>query len=147
MKNHPPLLAFNLKYFALAVFLFLVEYVIARFVHDRIIRPYIGDLLVVILLYSLLKSFLNVSVNTALVSVLLFSFFIESTQYFNLIGRLGLSESRAAQLILGNSFSWIDMIAYSIGIALTWKIEDSLRKRKDRNTSKNQGISKEVSHR
>jgi len=53
---------FNTKYFLLAFALFFVEVYIALYVHDDIIRPYIGDVLVVILIetvakYSFKKSF------------------------------------------------------------------------------------------
>jgi len=109
---------FHWKYFVLAVFIFLIEVLIASYLHDPIIRPYIGDLLVVILLYCLLKSFVNISVMKAAIFVLLFAYVVEFLQYLNLIKYLGLQKSRLANIVLGNYFEWIDMIAYTIGIAL-----------------------------
>src|SRR6478735_2938167 len=109
---------FHWKYFVLAVFIFLIEVLIASYLHDPIIRPYIGDLLVVILLYCLLKSFVNISVMKAAIFVLLFAYVVEFLQYLNLIKYLGLQKSGLANIVLGNYFEWIDMIAYTIGIAL-----------------------------
>jgi len=91
--------------------------------HDKIIRPYVGDLLVVILLYCLLKSFVNISVLKAAIFVLLFSYIVEFLQYLNLIKYLGLQKSRLANIILGNYFEWIDLLAYTFGIAIVVLVE------------------------
>jgi len=47
------------QYFTPALLLLLAEGFIERYVHDNLIRPYVGDLLVVVLIYCLIKSFLN----------------------------------------------------------------------------------------
>ncbi len=116
------LLKFNKLYFVLAVLLFGIEILIAKFVHDRIIRPYVGDVLVVILIYCIIKSFLNTPVLMTALSVLLFSFALESLQYLNIVDRLGLQNSKLA-IIIGTSFAWIDLIAYIIGIVLVLLFE------------------------
>jgi hypothetical protein len=109
-------LKFNQKYLAIAVLLFLIEVLIALFVHDKFIRPYFGDFLVVILIYCFLKSFVNLPVWSAAFMVLVFSFAVEIGQYFNMIGKLGLQHSAFARTVLGNSFAWIDLMAYVAGI-------------------------------
>lgn len=48
----------RIVYAAATLCLLLIEIFIACFVHDRLIRPYIGDVLVVILLYALLRTFI-----------------------------------------------------------------------------------------
>nr|WP_288834266.1 DUF2809 domain-containing protein [uncultured Flavobacterium sp.] len=80
------------------------------------IRPYFGDVLIVILIYCFLKSFLNFSVWTTAIIVFCFSFFVEFSQYLNLISKLGLEHSGIAKAILGNSFSYLDLFAYTTGI-------------------------------
>src|SRR5437762_4470575 len=112
------LLKFNRLYFILAVLLFAIEIIIAKFAHDRIIRPYVGDMLVIILIYCFVKSFVDTPVLTTALFVLLFSFTVEGLQYLHLIDKLGLQNSKIAAIILGNSFAWIDMIAYILGTAL-----------------------------
>jgi hypothetical protein len=116
-------IVFNKGYFFSALILFLIEVFIASFVHDRIVRPYIGDLLVVILIYCFCKSFFNIPVRIAALSVLLFAYFIEILQYMNFIDYIGLQQSRLANIILGNSFEWIDMIAYTAGIFFVFCFE------------------------
>ena len=117
------MLSFNKRYFLFAVILFITEVLIAMYAHDPIIRPYVGDFLVVILLYCLLKTFLNIPVVPAALIVLLFSYTIEILQYFDLVHRLGLGHSRLATIIIGSSFEWIDLAAYTAGIATVIIIE------------------------
>ena len=103
------MIQFNKRYLLWAVFLFCVEVFIALFVHDNIVRPYVGDLLVVILMYCAVKSILNLSVWKTALSVLVFSFVIETLQYFHFVRLIGLQHSRLANVVMGNLFEWIDL--------------------------------------
>ena len=107
---------FQKKYFILTIGLFLIEVFIAIFIHDAIIRPYIGDFLVVILIYCFFMSFLNVKVLPLALFVLIFAYFVEFAQYYNIVNLLGLKNSRLANIIIGNSFAWIDILAYILGV-------------------------------
>jgi len=49
------------------------------------------------------------------VGVLLFSYVVEILQYFHFIALLGLQHSLLAMLILGNSFSYSDLVTYTAG--------------------------------
>jgi hypothetical protein len=118
-----PILRFNKKYFALAVLLFIIEILIAKYVHDRIIRPYIGDTLVVMLIYCFVRSFLDTPVVATALCVLAFSFLIETLQYFEIVKRLELQHNKVASVIIGTSFAWMDIYAYIAGIILIVIIE------------------------
>lgn len=117
------MLRFQKWYFLLAIILFLVEVCIAIFVNDRIIRPYIGDLLVVILIYCFIKSFFRIPVLKLAAGVLLFAYTVEVLQHFNAVHILGLQSSRLARVIIGSSFEWMDILAYTLGILLVIAIE------------------------
>lgn len=112
------MLTFNRKYFFLTILIFIAEVLIALFVHDTIIRPYIGDVLVVILIYCFIKSFLQLPVLAVAVFVLLFSFGIEFLQYLNIVEKLGLQESKIARTVIGTSFACIDLVCYIAGIII-----------------------------
>jgi hypothetical protein len=114
---------FNKNYFGLAILIFIIEVLIALFVHDRFIRPYLGDVLVVILLYCFLKSFLKLPVLTAALGVLIFSFMIEFLQFLHIVEKLHLEESKIARTVIGTSFSWIDLLTYVVGISIVIIIE------------------------
>lgn len=124
------MLTFKPAYFIIAVIIFAVEVLIALYLQDPIIRPYVGDLLVVILIYCFIKSFFSFPVATTAAFVLLFAYFIEWLQYMNLVKVLSLENSKLANVILGNRFEWIDMLAYTLGIGIVLIFEKAVRKRK-----------------
>ncbi|MBW0435195.1 DUF2809 domain-containing protein [Leptospira yasudae] len=117
------ILKFQLKYFLLALLLLFSEICIALFIHDNFIRPYIGDALVVVLIYCFVKSFLNLPVIPTALSILLFSFIVETLQFFKIVKMIGLQNSKLAKIIIGTSFSWEDIIAYCAGIILVISLE------------------------
>ena len=114
---------FQKSYFFLSLLLFGMEILIGAFVHDSFIRPYGGDYLVVIFLYCLVLSFLNLSVRLAAILVLLFSYLIETLQYFHFADRLGLKGSSLARILLGSYFSWVDIGCYTLGIITVIALE------------------------
>ncbi len=117
------MLTFNKNYFGFTIFIFLIEVLIALYVNDSFVRPYLGDVLVVILIYCFLKSFLKLPVLTAAIAVLVFSFTIEFLQFLNIVEKLGLEKSKIARTVIGTSFSWIDLLTYIIGITIVLIIE------------------------
>ena len=52
------------------------------------------------------------------VCILLFSYLVELSQYFDLVSILGLADSKFAALVIGTSFDWRDLISYTIGFIL-----------------------------
>jgi len=121
------MLKFNWCYFWIAILIFITEVLIALFVNDRIIRPYGGDFLVVIMLYCLIRSFVIWSVNITALLVLIFAYSLEVLQYFNYVDLLGLGSFPIARIVLGTSFQWGDMLAYSLGILFVFIVEKKLR--------------------
>ena len=118
-----PVLKFSPFYAISTLLLFITEVLIALFVHDQFIRPYIGDFLVVILIYCFVKSFLNTPVIATAIGVLLFAYTVELLQYFHIVEVLGLQHSRAARIIIGSSFEWRDILAYTMGILAVVLVE------------------------
>ena len=97
--------------------LLLVEISIALWVRDDFIRPYLGDFLVVILIYSFLMSiFPKLSISKALIIVLVFSFSVEFFQLINIVEILNFQPPKIIMIVLGSSFSLWDLLAYSLGI-------------------------------
>lgn len=109
---------FQARAFSVFLALFALEVFIALFVKDRIIRPYIGDVLVVVLIYYFCASFIRVPKVALLIAVLLFAYSVEIAQYFNLITHLGLDHSRFWTIVIGNSYHWLDMLSYTVGALL-----------------------------
>ena len=122
------LLKFNAKYFALTMLIFFTEVLIALFVHDRFVRPYIGDVLVVVLIYCFLMTFLHWPYMQVAIFVLLFAFAVEVLQYFKLVEILGLQNSKLARIVIGTAFAWIDFVAYFAGFCVILVAEKATRR-------------------
>ena len=116
-------LRFCRDYFILTILLSIIEVIIGAYIHDKYIRPFGGDFLVVILIYCFVKSFVSMPVKTAATATLLFAYTVEVSQYFKLANHLGLKNATWANILLGNSFSWVDMLMYTLGILITVAIE------------------------
>lgn len=110
-------LTFNPKYFVWALALLGVELLIAT-VFSRIgfIRGYIGDVLVVILLYYLVLSFVKEKHKKKLIGgIFVFAVTVEVLQYLGVATYLGFDKGSLGYILLGNHFSWGDIISYGVG--------------------------------
>jgi hypothetical protein len=56
----------NKKYMISFFVLFIIETLIALFIHDNFIRPYIGDILVIILMYTFIKGIVDKKISSYL---------------------------------------------------------------------------------
>ena len=108
----------RLLYAAAFVLLFVTEVIIALFVHDRFVRPYLGDVLAVVTVYCGARivfvskpPFLSVWV-TALAIV------VEILQLTDLSERVG----SVFAVILGATFDFADLLCYAVGgiLAAIW---------------------------
>lgn len=112
------MIIFKRNYFLLTVLLFVIEVLIALFIKDRFLRPYGGDLLVVILIYCFFRSFFRVRILPCAFGVLLFAFTVEFLQYLHFVEVVGLQDNKLAKIIIGTDFAWHDMLAYMGGIVI-----------------------------
>lgn len=114
---------FNFKYLAAFLILLITEVLIALFVKDKIIRPFIGDILVVILMYTFLRGILKKPIKGLPIYLFLFAVVVEITQYFKLVDKLGLGNNKFMSTIMGTSFDIRDILCYFIGtvILIIWE--------------------------
>jgi len=117
------------NYLIAALAIFAMEIWIALYVHDDFVRPWGGDVLVVVLLYCLVRGVTRLNVVAAALSVLAFSWFIEVLQYFQIVRVLGLEGNAIARTIIGTTFSWSDIVAYILGIVFVVGVEVMTGKR------------------
>ena len=104
--------------------LFVVETLIALFVRDAFIRPYMGDVLVVILIYCFVRMFITRPLRWLPLWIFLFACCIETLQYLQLVTLLGLQNCTLARVVLGTSFSLFAML---LGVCLCF-LSDGKRK-------------------
>ncbi|WP_342087582.1 ribosomal maturation YjgA family protein [Dyadobacter sp. OTU695] len=111
------------NYLIIALVILMMEVLIALYVHDELVRPWGGDVLVVVLLYCFVRGVTRLKVFAAAWAVLVFSWFIESLQYLQIIRILRLEGNAIARTIIGTTFSWSDIVAYTLGIVLVVVVE------------------------
>ena len=95
--------------------IFLLEVFIALFVHDKFIRPYVGDILVVVLVYFAVRIVIPQGCRFLPLYVFLFAFLVEVLQYFHLAEVLGVADNRFLRTILGTTFDVKDIVCYAVG--------------------------------
>lgn len=92
-----------------------IEFYIGLYVHDDFIRPYIGDVLVVPVLYFFVRIFVPQTFQRLPLVVFLFALLVEIGQYFQLVDLLGLEGNRAVRTVLGATFDFMDIFCYFCG--------------------------------
>ncbi len=114
-------LQFSLKYLLLTVIIFLVEVLIAtKLEHIFFVRAYLGDVIVVMLLYTFVKTFVKMNDQKLILGILVFSFLVEFAQYFHVAEKSGFRPGSLMYIVIGNSFSWIDLLCYAVGCLLLY---------------------------
>ncbi|MEN4759655.1 DUF2809 domain-containing protein [Chryseobacterium sp. C39-AII1] len=111
---------FSLKYFVSTILIFLIEVLIATKLKDIFfVRAYLGDVIVVMLIYTFIKSFIEIKSDQKLIfGIFIFSCLVEFAQYFNIAEKLGFQPGSLMYIVIGNSFSWIDILCYAAGCLL-----------------------------
>ena len=112
------LIRFDATSFGYFLLIFGSETLIALYVRDRFIRPFLGDVLVVLLICFFFMSFLALAPRTLALATLMLAFGVEAAQYFDFLSLVGLGDYRLARVILGSTFDWLDLVAYAAGFGV-----------------------------
>ncbi|MBR4306073.1 MAG: DUF2809 domain-containing protein [Ruminiclostridium sp.] len=102
-------------YSILFCLLLLTEICIALFVNDSFIRPYVGDMLVTVLICCFLRVFIPTGIRALPLYVFIFSAIVEVAQYFDIVKLLGLDGNGFLSVLLGRTFSFFDLLCYAVG--------------------------------
>lgn len=113
----------RIQYTIITFVLLVIEVLIALFVHDKFIRPYIGDVLVTVLIYTSLRIFIPKGVKLLPLYVFIFATGVEVMQYFNIVEVLGLSDNRFFSILIGSVFDVKDIVCYGVGCAMVAIVE------------------------
>ena len=116
-------LQLNISYLVIAHILFLIELAIAFIIKTGFIRYTLGDYLVVILLYAIIRGCTNLKVWVSALVVLLIAYAIEFLQRTPFLTYFNLQDSFTAKLIFGSTFQLTDLLTYTIGIITVILIE------------------------
>lgn len=119
-------------YLIATIIIFLIEVFIALFVQDSFIRPYVGDMLVVILIYTFLRVIIPEKPRLLPLYVFLFAALVEGLQAIHVVELLGLQDSRFFSVLIGTTFDWKDIACYAVGCVLLGLWECCLWKRESK---------------
>ena len=108
----------RIGYVLAAIAVFIIEVLIALFVRDRFIRPYVGDMLVVVLIYICVRVIFPERPRLLPLYVFLFAVLVEGLQAANLVELLGLAGNRFFSVLIGTTFDWKDIACYGAGCVL-----------------------------
>lgn len=108
---------FNSRYFLITLIILLIEVAIATVLQKiSFVRAYLGDILVVILIYCFIRTFFPIkNKEKLLIGIFLFAVFVEILQYFKLATFFGMGKGTIGYILLGNYFSWEDILCYATG--------------------------------
>ena len=113
----------RLTYATIFCVLMIIEICIALFVHDAFVRPYVGDMLVTLLLCCLARVVIPDKVRLLPLFVFVFAACVEVGQYFDLVALLGLSDNRFISIALGRTFSLMDIVCYAVGCVAAFGLD------------------------
>lgn len=117
------------RYIVLTILLFCIEVIIALFVHDSFIRPYIGDILVVILMYFAARIVFPIGIDKMAWYILIFALLTEILQFFRIVQLLGLGHNKLARIVIGTTFDIKDIICYIIGFLVILIYEKAVKEK------------------
>jgi Protein of unknown function (DUF2809) len=110
-------------YFIAAVIILMIEIAIALGIGGAFIRGSVGDILVIVLIYCLLRTFPIFPPITAAITAVATGFLDEALQYINISERLRLQAGSILYIIIGNTFSPHDLLMYLMGGGLALTID------------------------
>ena len=113
----------RLVYLLATIILLITEVLIALYVHDDFIRPYVGDALVVIVLYTFVRILIPEKGRLLPLYIFLFAVAVEILQGIHIVNILGVADNRFLRTLIGDSFDIKDILCYGVGCILLWLYE------------------------
>lgn len=110
----------RIPYIAGFALLLVIEILIALFIHGGFIRFYMGDVIVVWVIYCFVKMlFPEINGYITALGAMIFAFVTEFLQYIHIVDILGLGDIQFFRTLIGTSFSIVDLVCYAVGTAVT----------------------------
>ena len=121
----------RILYLTAFIILVVIEVLIGKFAHG-FIRGYVGDMLVVIVIYTFIRIFIPERFPYLSVAVFLFAVFVEIMQGINIADTLGITNENV-RIAIGTKFDIKDIFCYAAGCAATGIYEFIVRILKKKN--------------
>ena len=109
----------RLAFLVVAVLILAVEIYIAVCVNGGFVRHYLGDVLVVILLYVLARAIFSVTPSNLSLKIFAFAAALEITQCLGVVEILGI-ENKILKVMIGGTFDLADLLCYAVGCIVNY---------------------------
>ena len=119
----------RLFYFSATIILLITEVLIALYVHDDFIRPYVGDAIVVIVIYTFVRTLIPEKCRLLPLFIFIFAVAVEILQGIHIVNILGVADNRFLRTLIGTSFDIKDILCYSVGCVFLGFYEYMIRKK------------------
>ncbi len=107
-----------------------IEFIIGKYAHG-FVRGYVGDILVVVVIYTFIRIIIPERFPYLSVAVFLFAVFVEIMQGVNIVDKLGITNENI-HIALGTKFDLKDILCYAAGCTFTGIYEFLIRKSNDK---------------
>ena len=105
----------RIKYLIIFIFIFMVEVFIGAYSHSGIIRNYVGDILVIPVMYFFIRIIYPKRMRKLPYILFLFAVIVEILQYMKINNILGIEGSSLLGILLGSTGDIKDILCYFIG--------------------------------
>lgn len=105
------------------IILFLCAAIVLFFQNQPFIRGFLGDMLIVMLFYTGIKSLFSVPPVKLSLGILVAAFLTEFLQLCKIIPFLGFQENLFTRLVFGSVFDPWDLLAYLTGVILIFSLD------------------------
>ena len=112
----------RLAFLAAAGMILAVEIYIAVCVNGGFVRHYLGDVLVVILLYAFARTAFRTPPSNLALKIFAFATALEIVQYLGVVEILGI-ENKILKVMIAGTFDFADLLCYAVGCVLAGAYE------------------------
>ena len=120
----------RILYAVVTLLLLLTEVFIALYVHDDFIRPYVGDVLVVIVIYTFIRMIIPAKCRLLPLYIFIFAAGVELLQLAKIVEILGVEDNTFLKTLIGSVFDVKDIVCYAVGCVILG-VDEWIRTRKD----------------
>ena len=120
----------RILYAVATLLLLLTEVFIALYVHDDFIRPYVGDVLVVIVIYTFIRMIIPAKCRLLPLYIFIFAAGVELLQLAKIVEILGVEDNIFLKTLIGSVFDVKDIVCYAVGCVILG-VYEWIRTRKD----------------
>ena len=113
----------RVTYLVIVGAIFLLEIVIARGGGGACVRGSVGDVLVIVLLYFLIRAISKLSPLQAASLAIALGFLAEALQYIHLADLLSLRKGSILYIAVGNTYSPADLVMYVVGGVMAFIVD------------------------